>query len=101
MIWSDESKFNLFGSDGRAHVRRRVCEDFLPECVDRTVKFGSGNVIMWGCITCDCVGPLVKVKGRMNSDDYIKLFSDTLLSFTAIYCINLARTVLLSCFYVI
>ena len=24
-----------------------------------------------------------KVKGRMSSDDYIKLFSDTLLSFTA------------------
>ena len=37
---------------------------------------------MCGCITCDGVGPLVKVKGRMNYD-YIKLFSDTLLSFTA------------------
>ena len=34
MIWSDdESKFHLFGSDGRVHVKRRVCEDFLPECV--------------------------------------------------------------------
>ena len=29
------------------------------------------------------MGPLVKVKGRMNSDDYIKHFSETLLSFTA------------------
>ena len=27
---------------------------------------------MWGCITCDGVGmgPPVKVKGRMNSDDF-------------------------------
>ena len=32
---------------------------------------------MWGCITCDGVGPLVKVKGRMNSDDYIKLLAGT------------------------
>ena len=80
VIWSDdESKFNLFGSDGRVYVRRRVGKDFLPECVDRTVKFGGGNVIMWGCITCDGMGPLVKVKGRINSDDYIKLFSDILL----------------------
>ena len=39
VIWSDESKFNLFGSDWRAYVRRRVGEDFLPECVDLTVKF--------------------------------------------------------------
>ena len=84
VIWSDdESKFNLFGSNGRVHVRRWVGENFLPECGDRTVKFGGGNVIMWGCITCDGVGPLIKVKGRINSDDYIKLFSDTLLSFTA------------------
>ena len=43
MIWSDdESKFNLFGSDGRVYVRRRVGEDFLPECGDLTVKFGGG-----------------------------------------------------------
>ena len=43
VIWSDdESKFNLFGSDGRVYVRRRVGEDFLPECVERTVKFGGG-----------------------------------------------------------
>ena len=70
VIWSDESKFNLFGSDGRVYIRRRVGDDFLPECVDRTVKFGGGNVIMWGYITCDGVEPLVKVKGRINSDDY-------------------------------
>ena len=36
---------------------------------------------MWGCITCG-VGPLV-IQVRINSDDYIKLFSDTLLPFTA------------------
>lgn len=33
VIWSDESKFNLFGSDGRTYIRRRVGEDFLSECV--------------------------------------------------------------------
>ena len=86
VIWNDESKLNLFGSDGRAYVRRRVDEDFLPECVGQTVKFGGGNVIMWGCITCDGVGPLVKVKGRMNSDNYIKLFSDTLLHQWGLNC---------------
>ena len=64
----------MFGSDGRVYLRKKVGEDFLPECGDRTVKFEGGNVIMWGCITCDGVGPLVKVKRRMNSDDYIKLF---------------------------
>ena len=51
VIWSDEFKFNLFGSDGRVYVKRRLGEDFLPERGDQTVKFGGSNVIMWGCIT--------------------------------------------------
>ena len=48
VIWSnDESKFHLFGSDGRVYERRRVGDDFLPEYGDQTVKFGGGNVIMY------------------------------------------------------
>ena len=48
VIWSDESKFNLFGSDGRVYIRRRIREDFHPDCIQQTVKFGGGNVMMWG-----------------------------------------------------
>ena len=92
VIWSDESKFNLFASDRRFYVRR-VGEDFISECVDQTVKFGGGNVIMWGCITCDGVGPLVKVKGRMNSDDYIK-------TFLTLYC-HLLHQWGLNCFIIL
>lgn len=69
VIWSDESKFNLFGSDGRVYVRRRVGEELLPECVHQTVKFGGRNAMVWGCISCDGVGPIVKVEGRMNGKD--------------------------------
>ena len=29
VVWSDESKFNVFGSDGRVYIRRRVGEDYL------------------------------------------------------------------------
>ena len=71
IVWSDESKFNLFGSDGRVYIRRRVGEDYLPECVQSTVKFGGGSVMVWGCITCNGVGPLTKVDGRMKATDYI------------------------------
>ena len=81
VIWSDESKYNLFGSDGRVYVRRRVGEELLPECIHQTVKFGGGNVMVWGCISCDGVGPIVKVEGRMNGKDYIKLLSNSLLPY--------------------
>ena len=75
IIWSDESKFNLFGSH---YVRRRVGEEYLPECVQQTVKFGGGSVMVWGCISCDGIGTLAKVDGRMKGVDYIVLFANLL-----------------------
>ena len=81
VIRSDESKFNLFGSDGRVYIRRRVGEDYLPVCVQSTVKFGGGSVMVWCCITIDGVGPLTTVDGRMKAKDYIDLLEQTLISF--------------------
>jgi len=33
VIWSDESKISLFGSDDRKYVRRRVGD---PDCIEET-----------------------------------------------------------------
>ena len=52
VIWSDESKFNLFGSDGRVYI---IGADFHPDCIQQTVEFGGGNVMMWVCVSCGCV----------------------------------------------
>ena len=79
IIWSDESKFNLIGNDGRVFVRRRVGEELLPECTKQTMKFGGGNVMVWGCISYNGIGPIVKVEGRMNSKDYIRILTGKLL----------------------
>ena len=38
VIWSGESKFNLFGNDGRVYVRRRMGEELIPECIQQTVN---------------------------------------------------------------
>ena len=40
--FTDESKFNLFGSDGKRFVRRKNEERFSPQSVKKTVKFGGG-----------------------------------------------------------
>ena len=63
VIWSDESKFNLFGSDGRVYIRRRIGADFHPDCIQQTVEFGGGNVMMWGCVSCEGVGLLCELRG--------------------------------------
>ena len=46
VLWSDEMKINLFGSDGFKYVWRRPGEEYKDECVMPTVKHGGGNVMV-------------------------------------------------------
>lgn len=68
--FSDESKFNLHGSDGRVFVWRKPGEEFQPDCTKGTVKHGGGNVKVCGCFSYSGVGKLVCIDGIMNSEAY-------------------------------
>ena len=59
VIWSNESKFNLFGSDGKVMVWRTPGEEFDPKCTVPTVKHAGGSVMVWGCFTRRRVGKLI------------------------------------------
>jgi transposase len=76
MVWSDESRFALFESDGRVRVWRNPGEAYNKDCIQPTVKFGGGSVMFWGCFGWHGVGPLVVVDGNMNSDDYINILAN-------------------------
>ena len=43
VMWSDETKINLFGSDGVVHVWREKNAALKKECIRPTVKHGGGN----------------------------------------------------------
>ena len=61
MHFSDESKFNLFGCDGRRYIRRGVGETLSPKCNKR-------SVMVWGMISAEgSSGPLVRLHGRVNA----------------------------------
>ena len=51
VVWLDESKFNLFDSDGKVMVWRALSEEFDPKCTIPTIKQGGGSVMIWGCFT--------------------------------------------------
>lgn len=79
VCFSDESKFNLFGSDGKIYCRRREGEALLPRNVTGTVKHGGGNIMVWGCITWNGVGRLHRVEGRMKATQYCNILETSLL----------------------
>eukprot|EP00733_Pompholyxophrys_punicea_P001574 Pompholyxophrys_punicea_v1_NODE_836_length_1229_cov_1.688245.p2 type:complete len:131 gc:universal NODE_836_length_1229_cov_1.688245:442-834(+) len=60
VLWSDESKFELFESRWRMFVRRMKHERYAKTCIRPTVKHGGGNVMVWGCFAGDQLGDLVR-----------------------------------------
>ena len=78
-VFSDESKFNLFGSDGRLYCRRRPGDALLPQNVHKTVKHGGGNLQVWGCLTWNGTGHLHRIDGRMDAVQYCNILDKSLL----------------------
>lgn len=79
VLWSDESKFNRFGSDGKQYVRRPRNQELSPQYTLKTVKHGGGNVIVWGCFSWDGVGPLHRIQGRMDQVIYKHIMEQVML----------------------
>ncbi len=71
VLWSDETKINLFGSDGVKSVWRQPGEEYKDKCVLPTVKHGGGgSVMVWGCMSAAGTGELQFIEGSMNANMY-------------------------------
>lgn len=78
VIFSDESKFNIFGSDGQCYVWRKPNSELLPQNTIPTVKHGGGSVLVWGCMSANGVGNLVFVDGIMDKMKYLDILKNNL-----------------------
>lgn len=68
----------MFGTAGATYVRRRMGEEYKPECVIPTVKHGGGSIMVWGCMSAHGVGEIVMCEGRMDSKRYIQVLETAL-----------------------
>ena len=80
-MWSDESKFNLHGSDRWHYVRRPRGEKLNPRYTRATVKHGGGNVMVWGCFSGQGVGPIKRIMDKMIKEVYTNILSTTMLPY--------------------
>ena len=79
VLWSDESRFQLYQSDGRVYVRRCVGEAFAEGCVVPTVKHGGSGIMVWGCFSAAGVGDLVRVEQKIDAAVYVDVLRDHLI----------------------
>ena len=85
VIWSDETKINCLGSDGRQWVWKRAGAPLTAQHVTPTVKFGGGSVMIWGCMTVHGVGLMCRIEGKMDASLYEEILEDDLLGTVEYY----------------
>lgn len=67
VLFTDESKYNIFGWDGRVKVWRKPSEGLNPKYTQKTVKHNGGGVLVWGCMAANGVGKLAFIDGIWTS----------------------------------
>jgi hypothetical protein len=81
VIWSDETTINCLGSDGRKYVWKDSDEGLSDRLVEGTVKFGGGNLMLWGCMRWDGIGYATRIEGKMDADFYVSILEDETVGF--------------------
>ncbi len=79
VLWSDETKINVFASDGVMRVWRQPGEEYNDKCVLPTVKHGGGSVMVYGCMSSAGIGELQFIAGTMNANMYCEILKQSMI----------------------
>ena len=88
VIWSDETKVNRLGSDGRKWVWKKPGSELTNKDIQGTMKFGGGSLMFWGCMTAQGIGYGCRIDGRMDAELYTSILDDYLLPTIKYYKMN-------------
>jgi hypothetical protein len=75
ILWSDETKIELFGLNAKRHVWRK------PGTIP-TVKYGGGSIMLSEYFSAPRTGRLVMLEGKMNGAKYREILDENLLQST-------------------
>jgi len=91
VIWSDETKINRLGSDGRKWGWKKPGTPLQQHHIQPTVKHGGGHLMVWGCMTAHGVGNLVRIDSTLNAELYCGILDEHLASSVEYYGDSLAN----------
>ena len=93
VVWSDETKINRLGSDGREWVWKTPGGVMTEQHIKGTVKFGGGSLMMWGCMTALGVGYACRIDGRMDAELYKNILGDEFLQSLEYYGMDVNKII--------
>ena len=73
VLFSDESRFQLFRADGMTRIYRSARERIAPCCVQETVSIGGGSVMVWWGICGQQRTDLIVIDDNLTAHRYINL----------------------------
>ncbi|GFX13243.1 transposable element Tcb2 transposase [Trichonephila clavipes] len=68
VVFSDESRFNLWDLDARIHVQCYAGERCLPECFIERHRGLTAGVMVWGTLSYHGRSNLLRIEGNLNSN---------------------------------
>ncbi len=61
VMWSDETKIELFDINSTHRVWRTKKDEYNPKNTIPTGKHGGGNIMLWGCFSAKGTGRLHRI----------------------------------------
>ncbi|CAH2101157.1 unnamed protein product [Euphydryas editha] len=77
VLWTDESKFQIFGFNRRVFVRRLKGENASEACTVLTMKHSGGNVTVWRCFGNNKPENLIRITVKLTKEGYFKIIQDS------------------------
>lgn len=78
VVFSYESKFNIVGLDGQQWYRKRCGETLNNRVVSTIVKHEWGSIVVWDCVSWECIGELTINERKSNSKHHLNILHDVL-----------------------